>query len=81
MDATVALFVIGLLASAAGALALFLVTSQQKRISSLEANFNNYRVHVAENYASNKRIDEIFAKLISIEQMLHGKQDKDDNRG
>lgn len=81
MDATVALFVIGLLASAAGALALFLASTSSKRIAEIETNFNNYRVHVAENYASNRRIDEIFAKLIAIEAMLHGKQDKEDARG
>lgn len=77
MDATVALFVIGLLASAAGALALFLVTTSQKRVAGLEQNFNNYRVHVAENYASNSRIDEIFAKLTAIESLLHNKQDRE----
>lgn len=81
MDPSLAIFVIGLLATAAGTLALVMVQSSNKRIAEIERDFNDYRVHVAENYASNKRIDEIFAKLTSIEALIHQKQDKEDPRG
>jgi hypothetical protein len=70
--------IIKILIGALGAVVLFMYRDDRTKLSVLLKDFNDYKVHVAENYVKNEVLERIYKKLDDIDRHLRNGKHADE---